>query len=166
MGAIRLGSTQIRWFSWWPGRWLDLMIRGHIYSRESWKTALESLGIQSEKWHSDSLKKIQLNLSRCKRRREMKLLMMRWWCSVSLDWVTEIQCSDELLINTQYIYVALPAYQNRSTMRGEGGYRWSTWHIQRAQLGFTSPRWTSLQVTRFLIILGFSVQLFCDWGSR
>jgi hypothetical protein len=96
------------------------MINGQIYSRESWKTAVESLGILSEKWQSDSLKKVQLNLSQNKRRREMKLLMMM----MMMQFITSLSDRNTVFwwMVTQHsvycMYIALPAYQNRSTMRG------------------------------------------------
>ncbi len=37
-------------------------------SRESWKTALEIQGTQSENWHSDRQKKVQLTLSQGKKK--------------------------------------------------------------------------------------------------
>jgi hypothetical protein len=40
---------------------------GQRCSRESWKTTLGSQGTYSENWHSDSLKKVYLNLSQGKK---------------------------------------------------------------------------------------------------
>ncbi len=59
-GAIRLKSTQIRWFSWWPGGRLDLLRGGQRRWRESWKTGQLTW---SENWHFDSLKKVEFSLS-------------------------------------------------------------------------------------------------------
>ncbi len=61
--AIRLESTQIRWFVRWPGRRLDLVRGGQRCSMENWKKTLGSQGTQLENWHSDRLKKTQLTLS-------------------------------------------------------------------------------------------------------
>jgi hypothetical protein len=74
-------------------------------------------------------------------------------------------CTQELFLSIVYIIYILIALLHIRKVNREGrgeGCRQSTQHIQRSQLGFTPPSWTSLRATRFSIRLGFSAQLFCD----
>ncbi len=106
-GAIRLESTQIRWFLWWPAGRLYLVRGSQRCSRKSWKISLESQGTYSGNWPSDSLKKFLLPLSQGKKMKGDEAAddedydAMR--TSMPQDRMTATLCSEELFLSIQFI---------------------------------------------------------------
>jgi hypothetical protein len=81
-GAIRLKSTQIRWFTWWPGGRLARINGGQRRLKEELENNSRRPRDPTENRHSDSLKRVNLLFLWLRWRREMMLLMMammmRW----------------------------------------------------------------------------------------
>ncbi len=151
MGAIRLESTQIRWFSWFPGGWPKTL--------KSWKTTLENQGTWSDKRHSDSLTVRIINLLFLRERWKREICCW-WWCSES-QCITRLSNDDTVLRNwflrTQYILFS-------PYSKCGGGGNTDSQHLALSRPSWVShlpPSWSFMTFTRFPTSAGF-LQLFCN----
>ncbi len=119
-GAIRLESTQIRWFLWWPGGRLDLINGGQRRSKGELENNSRKLRDLLKNRHSDSLKRV---IQVMMKKRDVAVVADdgddKVWTSASWNHATATLCTEEFFLRTQFICISLPLYQQK----GMGGGR-------------------------------------------
>jgi hypothetical protein len=122
------------------------------------KQLFEDKGPNQKNWLSESLKKVQLALSKGKKKKEMMLLMVR--TSVSQDLVTATLYTEEL----SWAFSS-PRILEKLTMKGGGGVE-DTEGLRIRRVNKTHSAVPADLTMGYKVSdkTEFSVQLFSDWG--